>query len=252
MRKSPLLLGSLITLGGVGTVLAQTTVDGINLDAINKAAQAHARYLGQFVDQVLGHQAEASADLAEDVEALVERSQAKVKAEATVRAQMAPTGDAVDLDALVADAGHSMAPSPPSAPMLIAFASLSMPPESLKRMIADVSKAGGMVVFRGFSPGGPKPFMAALHEAIGDTSGAHVSIDPRPFRAYGIAAVPTYVAASSSFDLCTGEDCASSPTPYDRIAGNVTTHFALETIAQGHGPGAPVAKQALANLDRVP
>jgi type-F conjugative transfer system pilin assembly protein TrbC len=62
--------------------------------------------------------------------------------------------------------------------MLIAFASLSMPPESLKRMIADVSKAGGMVVFRGFSPGGPKPFMAALHEAIGDTSGAHVSIDP--------------------------------------------------------------------------
>jgi conjugal transfer pilus assembly protein TrbC len=97
MRKSPLLLGSLITLGGVGTVLAQTTVDGINLDAINKAAQAHARYLGQFVDQVLGHQAEASADLAEDVEALVERSQAKVKAEATVRAQMAPTGDAVEI-----------------------------------------------------------------------------------------------------------------------------------------------------------
>ncbi|KAG5722408.1 hypothetical protein E4T56_gene6564, partial [Termitomyces sp. T112] len=62
--------------------------------------------------------------------------------------------------------------------------------------------------------------MTALHEAIGDTSGAHVSIDPRPFRAYGIEALPTYVSASSSYDLCSGEDCASKPTPFDRIAGN--------------------------------
>ncbi|KUR74227.1 type-F conjugative transfer system pilin assembly protein TrbC [Novosphingobium sp. Fuku2-ISO-50] len=252
MRKSLLLFGSLVTLGGVGTVLAQTTVDGLDLEAINKAAQAHTRNLGQFVDQVLGHQAEASADLAEDLEALVERSQAKVKAEAAARAKATPRGDPVNLDALVADAGQSMAPSPHSAPMLIAFASLSMPPESLKRMIADVSKASGMVVFRGFSPSGPKPFMAALHEAVGETTAAHVSIDPRLFRAYGIAAVPTYVVASSSFDLCSGEDCASSPTPYDRIAGNVTTHFALETIAQGRGPGAPAAKTALANLERAP
>jgi len=252
MRKSLLLLSSLVTLGGVGTVLAQTTVDGLDLDAINKAAQAHARNLGQFVDQVLGHQAEANADMADDMAVLVEGSQAKVKAEAATRAKANPAGNPVDLDALVADAGRSMTPTPQSAPMFIAFASLSMPPESLKRMIADVSKAGGMVVFRGFSPGGPKPFMASLHEAIGDTSGAHVSIDPRLFRAYGVEAVPTYVAASSSFDLCSGEDCASSPTPYDRIAGNVTTHFALETIAQGRGPGAPVARTALANLERVP
>jgi conjugal transfer pilus assembly protein TrbC len=252
MRKSLLLFGSLVALGGVGTVLAQTKVDGLDLEMINKAAQAQARNLGQFVDEVLGHQAQASADLAEDVAALVESSQAKVKAEAAARAKVSPTGDPVDLDALVADAGRSMAPSPQSAPMFIAFASLSMPPQSLKRMIADVSKAGGMVAFRGFSPGGPKPFMAALHEAIGDTSGAHVSIDPRLFRAYGIEAVPTYVAASSSFDLCSGEGCASKPTPYDRIAGNVTTHFALESIAQGAGPGAPVAKTALANLERVP
>jgi predicted TIM-barrel fold metal-dependent hydrolase len=87
MRKSLLLLGSLVALGGVGTVLAQTTVDGLDLDAINKAAQAHARNLGQFVDQVLGHQAEANADLADDMEALVEGSQAKVKAEAAARAK---------------------------------------------------------------------------------------------------------------------------------------------------------------------
>ena len=252
MRKSLLLLGAIVTLGGVGTVLAQTQVDGLDLEAINKAAQAHARDLSQFVEEVLGHQAKANAQQAEDLDDLVASAHAKVQAAAAARSTATPSGSAIDLDALVADAGRSMAPSAHAAPMFIAFASLSMPPESLKRMIADVSKAGGMVVFRGFSPAGPKPFMAALHEAVGDAGSAHISIDPRLFRTYGIETVPTYVAASTSFDLCSGEDCASSPTPYDRIAGNVTTRYALETIAQGNGAGAPVARAALANLERAP
>ena len=38
-------------------------------------------------------------------------------------------------------------------PMFIVFASLSMPEASLTRLIADTTKAGGVVVFRGF-PGG--------------------------------------------------------------------------------------------------
>jgi conjugal transfer pilus assembly protein TrbC len=134
MRKSLLLIGSLVALGGVGTVLAQTTVDGLDLDAINKAAQVHARNLGQFVDEVLGHQAKANADQADELEDLVATSRAKMQAVAAAKAKANPTGDQVDLDALVADAGRSMAPSAQSAsqstPMLIAFASLSMPPES--------------------------------------------------------------------------------------------------------------------------
>jgi conjugal transfer pilus assembly protein TrbC len=249
MRKSPV-ARLLVALGGVGTVLAQTTVDGLDLDAINKAAQAHARNLGQFVDQVLGHQAEANADLAEDVEALVERSQAKVKAEAAARAK-APTGDAVDLDALVADAGRSMAPSPHSAPMLIAFASLSMPPESLKRMIADVSKAGGMVVFGGSRPVAPSPSWprcmrpSAIRPAPMSASIRGFSV---PMASRRCPPMSRHRPASTSAQART----APAATPYDRIAGNVTTHFALETIAQGHGPGAPVAKAALANLERTP
>jgi len=62
--------------------------------------------------------------------------------------------------------------------------------------------------------------------------------------------VPTYVVASSSFALCAEPDCMGEPTPHDRLAGNVTTHFALETFAQGNGPGAPAARLALAHLDR--
>ena len=68
------------------------------------------------------------------------------------------------------------------------------------------------------------------------------------FRAYHVEAVPTYVAASTSFALCAAPDCASEPTPFDRLAGNVTTGFALETFADGNGPGSPVARLALKNL----
>ena len=255
MRKHLLLfaIAGLGVVAGVGSVLAQTQVDGLDLEAINNAAKARSHDLGQFIDEVLGRQAKANADQADDIKELIAGAHAHVQAAAATRSKAGPdTARDVDLDALVADAGHTMSPSAPSTPMFIAFASLSMPPESLKQMITDVSKAGGMVVFRGFSPGGPKPFMAALRDLVGDGGHAHVRIDPRLFRAYAIQTVPTYVAASSSFDLCSGEDCASSPTPYDRISGNVTTRFALETIEQGNGAGAPSARTALANLERAP
>jgi len=254
MRKHLLLIAiaGIGIVAGVGSVLAQTQVDGLDLEAINNAAKALSHDLGQFIDEVLGRQAKANADQADDIKDLVAGAHTHVQA-AAARAKAGPdTARDVDLDALVADAGHTMSPSAPSTPMFIAFASLSMPPESLKQMITDVSKAGGMVVFRGFSPGGPKPFMAALRDLVGDGAGAHVSIDPRLFRAYAIQTVPTYVATSSSFDLCSGEDCTNSPTPYDRISGNVTTRFALETIAQGNGSGATLARTALANLERAP
>ena len=104
MRKSLLLLGAIVTLGGVGTVLAQTQVDGLDLEAINKAAQAHARDLSQFVEEVLGHQAKANAERAEDLDDLVASAHAKVQAAAAERSTATPSGSAIDLDALVADA----------------------------------------------------------------------------------------------------------------------------------------------------
>jgi len=159
------------------------------------------------------------------------------------------SANASDFDGLVGQAGQAMRPDARSAPMFIAFASLSMPADSLQRMIADVSKAGGMVVFRGFSSAGGRAFMEQLRKVVPEGEAAHISIDPRLFSAYHVDAVPTYVAASSSFTLCSGPDCVNDPPAYDRMAGNVTAHFALETFADGKGPGAPVAAKALANLD---
>jgi conjugal transfer pilus assembly protein TrbC len=197
---------------------------------------------------VLDRQAKANADQRATVESPVETAARKVNTLKSLSGT--PSHAGVDLDTLVSQAGQTMRPGASSAPMFIAFASLSIPDQSLQRMIADVSKAGGMVVFRGFSPEGGRSFMAALRKVVPAGEQAHISIDPRLFRAYRVAAVPTYVVASSSFALCAEPDCTNEPTPYDRLAGNVTTRFALETFAQGNGPGAPAARLALTHLDR--
>ena len=42
--------------------------------------------------------------------------------------------------------------------------------------------------------------------------------------------------------------CGQVP-PHDRIVGNVTTRFALETFASGGGPGARIAALHLARLE---
>ena len=77
-----------------------------------------------------------------------------------------------------------------------------------------------------------------------------VGIDPRLFRAFGIETVPTYVVTSSDFDLCDGFDCRTQVPPHDRMSGNVSAAYALETFARGGGPGALLAAQHLARLER--
>jgi conjugal transfer pilus assembly protein TrbC len=249
MRKSLIVTGLFLTLSGVGAVLAQTSVDGLDLEAIDKRAQAKAAETADFVHAILERQSHASTEQQSDAQAVVDAARRKL---AQTAAKTRPGGSGatgVDLDAMVADAGQLTKPAASGAPMFIAFASLSMPEESLQRMIADVTKAGGMVVFRGFSAEGGHAFMAGLSKVIPPGLAPHVGIDPRLFRAYHVEAVPTYVAASSSFTLCSGDGCESEPTPYDRMAGNVTAEYALETFAQGNGPGAAVAKVALRNLE---
>jgi conjugal transfer pilus assembly protein TrbC len=246
MGKHILLIGIGIAGLGVGAALAQTSVDGLDLEAIDKRAKAGAADITQFVQDVLDRQAKANTEQRAMVEGMVDTATSKVAA--LKRAPRSPSSGGVDLDTLVSQTGQTMKPEARSAPMFIAFASLSMPEDSLRQMVADVTKAGGMVVFRGFSPDGGRSFMAALRKVVPQGEQAHISIDPRLFRAYHVEAVPTYVAASSSFALCAAPDCASGPTPFDRLAGNVTTGFALETFADGNGPGSPVARLALKNL----
>lgn len=67
---------------------------------------------------------------------------------------------------------------------LLAFASLSMPAESLKRLVRDVARAGGAVVLRGFKDGSLKTTVGAI-QALGVDSSA-VQINPNAFKQYRI------------------------------------------------------------------
>lgn len=155
-----------------------------------------------------------------------------------------------DFDRMVADAGTIARDGMGEAPRFIAFASLAMPPEALRAMIADVTRAGGVVALRGLPGGSAKALTAALAKVARPGEKLEgLGIDPRLFRAFAVTAAPTYIVTASDFDLCDGFACASTVPPHDRLSGNVSAAYALETIAEGGGPGARIAAQHRARLE---
>ncbi len=235
----------LIATASVTALLAQT-IDGLDVQAIKRR----------------------SADLQADAEAFVEevkdRGDAFREEASTVReggtrnmqrvaSSDLPSGPAgpVDFDEIVQGAAANLGAGGGEAPQLIAFASLSMPPRSLRQLIQDTARAGGVVVFRGFPNNSMKEFSQALGKIVGSEDDfANIGIDPRLFRAFEVQAVPTYVAVSSDFDLCAGFSCRTKVPPHDRMIGNVTVEYALTSFADGNGPGARVAAVGLTNLRR--
>lgn len=242
-RRLGLLALLLTALCGVGVALGQKA-DPLDLAAITKREETQKDNAEDLVAAALARAETARQDAAEvasDGEAALRRGPQATGAGATGAA------GPVDLDAMVADARETLTP-PRSGPMLVAFASLSMPEASLRRLIGDVTAAGGVVVFRGFPAGNPARFALAMQKLVSREQAASVLIDPRLFRAFAVQAVPTWIATTSDYVPCDSLTCVSEVPPYDRIAGNVTTRYALGAIADAGGAGAPVARAGLANL----
>lgn len=244
--KALLALGGVLTLGLVTATLAQT-IEGLDLGSIQNRAEEQAKDAQAFIDSVAGR----GDAVREDARQIADDGMAAMKAIDTSKLPKVAGADggAVDLDELVSGAQGALE-APKSAPLFIAFASLSMPEESLKQMIADVHKAGGVVVLRGLPANNGRTFAAAMRRVMSQDAAANVAIDPRLFRAFNVQAAPTYVAVSTSFAPCDDFACETAVPPFDRIIGNVTVQYALETFADAKGPGAPVARVALANLTR--
>lgn len=245
MRRVALLLAASVGFGGAGFAIAQS-VDGLDLKAIQARSAEQAADVEAFVEHVKGR-GEALKTQAEDTatagHANLERVAARTKGN---------PASGIDLDQMVADAGGAMRQDQGQAPQLIVFVSLSMRPESLKPLLRDVNRAGGVAVFQGFPNNSVKAFGAALAKAVDDKAAYRsIGIDPRLFRAFQVDVAPTIVAVSSDFDLCDGFNCQTKLPPHDRLSGNVTLAYALETMATGGGPGAAVAATALRNLKRA-
>ena len=210
--------------------------------------------------------AKPSGEAARDAEALareVERRSGAMRQEALAAAAAgrasldrhrgslaSASAEPVDFEAIVSAAGEN-GRSGTGAPQLIVFASLSMPPKSLKPLIRDAARAGGSVVFNGFPGNSMKAFQQGIGAVVEDQAHyASIGIDPRLFRAFEVRAVPTFVVVTSDFAPCEGLRCETRVPPFDRMSGNVTLSHVLATFAQGQGPGAAIAEQALARLAR--
>ena len=250
--RLPLLLPALALLGVIDVCallivspVGAQIVDGMDIQALRARAKAQGKDLEAFTAEI-GKRGEALRQ-----EAVQTRDQAQAN---WARAGSIKTGGAkgvFDFDEMIAGADKAASGAKGERPRFIAFASLSMSSASLKAMFKDVTRAGGVVVFRGFKNGSVKEFMAGLVPTVEKGQKLDgVGIDPRLFRAFDVQQVPTYVVAGGDFDPCDGFHCTTTLPPYDRLSGNVTTDYALTTIAGGRGPGSAAAKVYLGRLRR--
>ena len=241
---------SALAIASIGTgcaVLAQT-VEGLDLDAIRARSAKSEQDATALVNEV-ERRGDAFRKDAQTVQAVALEQMRTIDKASLPRG---PAG-AIDFDEMIQAASANLKEAQGTAPQFMVFVSTSMPEQALKRIIADTSAAGGVVVFRGFPGNSGKAFIAALSKGVEkDQQVASIGIDPRLFRAFDVTAVPTMVVSSSDFTPCDGLTCKTTPPPFDRIEGNVTVRYALETFAGENGPGALVARTALANLGRNP
>lgn len=237
------LLATAFAVTYVVTSSAQT-VEGVDAGRLRAAAKAQGEAAKAFADEV-ARRGEALRDTA----LATARSAETNRARATNTATTGPRG-VMDLDAMVAQAESVRAgPEKSAGPRLIVFVSTSMPATTLAALVKDVTTAGGAVVFRGFPDNSPKAFGAAMLRFVKQgQSTQRIGIDPRLFRAFDVTVVPTYVVASRDFELCDGFSCVTAAPPHDRMAGNVTTDYALAQFAAGGGPGAASARACLTRL----
>ncbi|AMK26068.1 MULTISPECIES: type-F conjugative transfer system pilin assembly protein TrbC [Sphingobium] len=233
---------AVLGMAGISALLAQS-VEGLDVQEIKARAAGFQKEAEAFASHVKDR-----GDSFRKEAAGVQKGGIQAMREMAAGALPPGLEGAVDFDEIVAGAAANLDRKAGEAPQFIAFASFSMPPASLKQMVRDTAKAGGLVVFRGFPDNSMKAFSARLGKIVDEQDLPNIGIDPRLFRAFDVQAVPTYVAVSSDFDPCSGFDCRTNVPPHDRITGNVTVHYALSSFSEGNGPGARIAAIALSSL----
>jgi conjugal transfer pilus assembly protein TrbC len=236
---------ALVTAAGFAAVAAQDTDPALDLEEIRARA-------GEFTEdaEALATSVRNRAETLVD-DARTTQSEAQANRAAYVASVGAESsGEVLDFDAMVREQAAAERSALGTSPRFIAFASLSMPEASLKALVQDMARADGVTVLRGFPEGNADLFkrrMSAIWSDGSDTGA--LGIDPRLFRAFDIEAAPSFVMLGGDFSPCDGFDCSSHVPPHDRIAGNVSVAYVLETFAGGGGPGATAARHHLTQLE---
>lgn len=115
-------------------------------------------------------------------------------------------------------------------PSLLVFVSYSMPESVLQAWHRQATRAGGALVMQGLVADDFQQTFAKSTEVFG-TLGGYL-IDPTLFRMFAIEQVPAVVVLQRPIEACFTPGCALVPPPHDKIGGNITLQYALETFAE--------------------
>lgn len=236
MKSSVTVIG-FAAIAMIGVVAFAQDMDGVSIDAINKRAAE----LKEEAAVLVGIAQQKSEAEKPNVEGDIEAAKAKASSADISGIDGIEAGD---FDALLKGRSAN------SQKGLLVFVSLSMPKESLRKVILDTSNAGGIVLFRGFPNNSMQQFRAGLAGVLekGDPV-RNIAVDPRMFQAFKVDVVPTYVAYSKPLNLCSQLDCVSPLPEHDVMRGNVSLAYVLDEFANGGGPGASVARTALLQME---
>lgn len=131
---------------------------------------------------------------------------------------------------------------------LIVFVSLGMPRASLERLIADAQKTRSALVLRGMLDGSLQKTKARIQELVGDRK-VGWQIDPTLFDRFKVSGVPTFVLIDPARPV--SGDCGTTlcqQPSYSKVAGDVTTAFALADMSRRDPEFAVLARRFAANL----
>lgn len=135
-------------------------------------------------------------------------------------------------------------------PPLLVLASLSMPDASLKPLIEDMARAGGIVVLRGFYEGSVSATTTRLKALVDDGEQlAGVSIDPNVFSLYEAEFAPTFIVPAEPVLPCEAPNCTQLAPAHDKLIGNVSLAYALGEIANKGDVSQDRAKAYLQRLE---
>jgi conjugal transfer pilus assembly protein TrbC len=234
-------IGGAIGVVSVAVVAFAQDMDGVSVKAINRRAAE----LKQEAAELVGVADKRRQEAEPDVQPVVEQAQSRLG-----KADIAGI-DGVkqeDLDGLVNGMNGKLGGG--AQPGVMVFVSLSMPKPALKRLIQDMSRAGGFIFLQGFPNNSLKQFKEQFAEVLGDEQNVrNIAINPRAFEAFNIRNAPTFVAVDTPFELCTQLECESKVPDFDVMSGNVPVSYVLQTFANGGGPGARAARTALAQME---
>ena len=132
---------------------------------------------------------------------------------------------------------------------LLVFVTLDMPDASLKAIFADVKRAGGVALVRGFYKNKLSATVARLQELGDGKESASVQINSTAFKQFDVQIAPVVIVMAGPLLPCRNQGCVGDPIPgHDRIAGNLTLESALELISDEGEEARDIAEKHLGVL----